>query len=175
MAVQTRRYTIDEFEAVVNAPENADRLFEFIGEEIVEVPSKPYSSQVAAFIIAALIMYLKSNPIGHVTGEAGGYQIGDERYARTKQDKLPHEGYNPNPPDLAVEVISPSDTDRQLRIKVTNYLAAGTVVWVVDPGAKEVEVYRPGQVVQIIAEDGTLDGGELLPGFLLAVNEIFPE
>lgn len=49
------------------------------------------------------------------------------------------------------------------------------MVWLVYPEAKEVEVYRPGQPVQIISAAGTLDGGEVLPGFTLAVKDIFPE
>ncbi len=181
--VQVKRYTVEEFDQFVNLPENADKLFEFIGGESVEVPSNPYVSEIAALIIFFIQLHLREQGIkGHVTGEAGGYMVSGERYApdvafisRAKQPELARQGYNPNPPDLAVEVLSPTDTDRHLRIKITNYLLAGTVVWVVHPDNREVEVYVPGQPVKIVDVNGTLDGGEVLPDFSLMVKEIFPE
>ncbi len=182
MVVQVKRCTAEEFDEFVNLSENTDKLFEFIGGEIVEVPSNPYSSGIAARISGFLLAYLRENSGGHVTGEGGGYMVSGERYvpnaafiSRARQPELARQGYNPNPPDLAVEVVSPTDTDRHLRIKITNYLLAGTVVWVVHPDHREVEVYVPGQPVKIVDVNGTLDGGEVLSGFLLVVKEIFPE
>ena len=182
MAIQIKRDTAKEFEKFINLPENVDKLFEFIGGEVVEVPSNPYSSQIATRISTYIGMYLLKNNIGHLTGEAGGYRIGGERYApdvafiaKEKQSHLPAEGYNPNPPDLAVEVVSPSDSERLLSIKIGNYLACETTVWVVRPDVAEVEIYRPGQPVKIVAKGGALDGGNILPGFTLALNDIFPQ
>lgn len=178
-----KRYSVAEFEAFVNRPENAERLFEYIAGEIVEVPSNPYSSQVASLIAFFIHLFLRENKLGgHVTGEAGGYKIQDERYAPDvayiaagKTNGLPYyQGYSDVPLDLAVEVVSPSDDMRHLNIKIANYLAAGTLVWVAYPTRQEVEVFAPGQTVRIIGNDGTLDGGAVLPGFSLAVREIFP-
>ena len=78
------------------------------------------------------------------------------------------------PPDLAVEVVSPSDEPRQRSIKITNYLAAGTVVWMVYPLARELEVHAQGQRVRIYGVEDTLEGGDLLPGFEMAIKDIFP-
>src|SRR2546427_304511 len=75
--------------------------------------------------------------------------------------------------ELAVEVVSPNDDNEKLRIKVINYLAAGTLVWVVRPQDQKVEVCAPGRPVKIVDRDGTLDGGDVLPGFKLAVKDIF--
>ena len=183
MVLKTRLYTVEEFELFITLPENEDRLFELIGGRIYEVPSNPYSSKIAALIIYALIAYLKTNDIGHVTGEAGGYRVSGERYAPdvayisyARQPELPYEeGYNPNAPDLAVEVWSPSDTDAKYRVKIANYLATGTVVWVVNPPEKIVEMYAPGTSTTILDINGTIDGGAVLPGFTLPVKEIFPE
>ncbi len=177
-----RKMTVEEFDRFVMQPENAERLYEYIGGEIVLSPSNPYGSQIASRINGFIFIYLTENPIGHLTGEAGGYVVSGERYApdvafisKEKQRQLVRQGYNPNPPDLAVEVISPSDNLNSLRIKLSNYLAAGTVVWVVEPEKQVVEIHAPGQPAQVIGRDGKLSGGEVLPGFELTVSAIFPE
>jgi Uma2 family endonuclease len=185
MAVHTQRLTVEEFDQFVELPENADKLFEYIGGEVVEVPSNPYVSEIGYNIGFAIKLYLREHGVaGHVTGEAGGYMVSGERYApdvalisKEKQAELATQGYNPNPPELAVEVDFPStyQSQKDLRTKVVNYLAAGTVVWVVLPETKEVEIYVPGQPKKLLSVDGTLDGGDLLPGFTLPVKEIFPE
>lgn len=174
-------HTIDEFEQIIERPENADRLFEFIGGEIVEVPSNPFSSAIASLISFYIRLFLRQNHIeGHVTGEAGGYQVSGERYApdvaylsKTLQPELVQQGYNPAPPQLAVEVVSPTDNPRKLQIKIANYLAAGTLLWVVYPEDRTIEVYRPGKPVEVVDEDGTLSGEGVLPGFTLPVRDIF--
>jgi Uma2 family endonuclease len=176
------RITAAEFEAFVDLPENIDKLFELIGGEIVEVPSNPFVSHISISIAAPLKMFVKEHDLGHVTGEAGGYMVSGERYAPavafiSKKKPLAKEGYNPAPPDLAVEVDFPSsyESQRNLRTKIVNYLAAGTVVWLVLPESQEVEIYEPGQPKKTIGLDGVLEGGDILPGFKLAVKDIFPE
>lgn len=176
--------TAEAFDAFAELPENADKILEFIGGEVVEVPSNPYSSMISVKFTLRIGMFVETHDLGHVTGEAGGYLVFGERYApdvafvsKAKQPELAQRGYNPVPPDLAVEVDFPStyESQRSLRIKTANYLAAGTVVWIVYPETKMVEVYAPGQKVQIVGSDGTLDGGEVLPGFTLALKDIFGE
>lgn len=184
MDIPVKAATLADFERMILLPEYADKLLEFIGGEIVEVPSNAYSSEISANIIFYLKLYLVQNRYdGHVTGEQGGYKVGKERYApdvayisSERQPELAEEGYNPNPPELAVEVLSPSDQDNPhlIRMKVSNYLAAGTVVWVVDPKRKLVEIHTPGQAPQVIDVTGSLHGGAILPGLALAVKDIFP-
>jgi len=181
MAIEAQKMRVNEFDEWVLLPQNADNLFEYIGGEIVKVPSNPYSSSIASEISFHIKLYLREQKIeGHVTGEQGGYMVSGERYApdvaylsKAKQEPLVRTGYNPNPPDLAVEVVSPSDTERKLTVKTANYLAAGTVVWIVRPDEKLVEVFAPGQAVKILQADDTLDGGAVLPGFELALKTIF--
>jgi len=183
MAVTTQPITVEEFERLATQPENADRRLEFVGGESSEVVSNSYSSLVAARILIKLGAFLEgANVAGYLTGADGGYQVGDERYipdvafvVKARQPEPSHETYNPLAPDLAVEVISPSDDLNVLRVKVGNYLAAGTTVWVVRPEAKAVEVYAPGQPVRRVSADGVLDGGEALPGLSLPVKDLFPD
>jgi Uma2 family endonuclease len=78
-------------------------------------------------------------------------------------------------PDLAVEVKSPTDSKRKMRIKAEDYLAYGTkLVWLVFRDEQLVEVYSPDQEdVIIVGIDGVVDGGDVLPGFTLPVARIF--
>jgi len=182
MASGTRQVTVEEFDRLVELPENADKLFEYIGGEISEVPSNPLNSEIASRISAEIVFFIKGKNLGHVTGEAGGYIVSGERYApdvafisKKRQHKLAERGYNPNPPDLAVEVLSPSDRHGTLRVKLANYLSAGTVVWLVDPEIQMVEIYIRCQKARTMGVDGILDGGDVLPGFTLPVKDIFPE
>ena len=78
------------------------------------------------------------------------------------------------PPDLAVEVLSPEDTAREVLRKVEEYLAAGVaLVWVVDPGTQTVTVYGSLHDVKILSAGQELDGAEVVPGFKVAVAEVF--
>jgi Uma2 family endonuclease len=77
-------------------------------------------------------------------------------------------------PDLAVEVLSPSNTRREIEEKVSEYLAAGgREVWVADPEARRITVHRPDEGPRDLGPDDTLDGGDLLPGFDVPVAELF--
>jgi Uma2 family endonuclease len=181
MAVQTQRITVEQFDQLVTQPAYADRLLEYIRGEMVEVVSNQISSHIATRIVRRLAAFVEDRDLGYLTGADGGYMVAGERYipdvafvSKARQPELSDQPYNPTPPDLAVEVLSPTNDPGHMRIKIGNYLTAGTTVWVVDPGAKLVEVYAPGQPVRVVGEDESLDGGESLPGFSLAVREIFP-
>lgn len=181
MVFQTK-LTVEEFDQFVELPENADRLFEFIGGEIVEVPSNSYASLVGSIILGELYIYLKTTGLGYLTGEAGGYKVSGERYAPdvgfiSKHKPVSKKGYNVVPPDLAVEVDFPSTaaSREQLITKIINYLAAGTVVWRAIPELKQLRVYIPGEPEKILTVDDVLDGGDVLPGFTLPVSMIFPD
>lgn len=184
--IVAERMSVEEFDVLAELPENADKLLEFIGGEIVEVSSNLYASWIAARIIRRFGNFVEEHDLGYVTGKAGGYRVSGERYApdvafisKARQPQLAMRGYNPNPPELAVEVDFPSTTEslENLRVKIANYLAAGTVVWLVLPEKQRVEVYAPGLPVKVYGLGDTLDGGygNALPGFTLLVSEIFPK
>lgn len=77
-------------------------------------------------------------------------------------------------PDLAVEVLSPSNTPAAMHAKVADYLAAGTRrVWVVDPEAQAVTVYASLLGPDRLGEIDTLSGDDVVPGFQVRVSELF--
>lgn len=80
----------------------------------------------------------------------------------------------PGAPDLAVEVLSPTNTPASIHAKVADYLAAGTRrVWVVDPEMETVVVYRSLLSPNRLETDDILDGEDVVPGFRVCVREIF--
>ncbi|WP_119071434.1 Uma2 family endonuclease [Aggregatilinea lenta] len=180
--VQTHNTTLEEYLRFIALPENDGRRFEYVEGEITEVVSNNYCSLIAARILGRVIAYVEDRDLGYIMGADGGFQVGEDRYipdvsfiSKKRQLTPPHDTFNPNPPDLAVEVLSPTDRPRIVRTKIHNYTAAGTVVWVVDPEAKMVEVYTSGQPAKTLHLNDTLDGGAVLPGFTLAMRDIFAE
>lgn len=182
MAIPQIHLTIDLFEQFIAQSEYAERRFELIDGEVIDVPSNPLSSQIAMFIVASLVAFVRPRGLGHITGEAAGYIIGGNVISpdiafvsAARQERLAEKGYNPIPPDLAVEVISPTDEQPDIRRKLSIYAGAGVLVWLVYPQRKVAEVYPPDAPVQIMDINGALEGGAVLPGFTLPVREIFPE
>ena len=93
--------------------------------------------------------------------------VRQERFVRT-------DGYFEGAPDLAVEVLSPDDQPGDVRERVAEWLEAGALaIWVVDTRLRSVTVHETGAQPRPLSEADTLRGGALLPGFELAVREIF--
>jgi Uma2 family endonuclease len=181
----TPALTLDDFQAYASLPENADRRLELIAGEIIDVPSNPFASNIAGLILFFIRLFLHQNGLtGTVTGPDGGFLISGQVLAPdvaylspTRQPQPVTRGFSSVPPELAVEVISdPANTveQRTLRRKLTIYLSAGCIVWIVDPFTRTVEVYAPGQPGLVLDETGTLTLETVLPGFALPVKDIFP-
>lgn len=84
------------------------------------------------------------------------------------------EGYTDQPPDVAVEVRSPSQAWTAILTKVGEYLKMGVrLVWVIDPKVRRVTVFSPDREPQTFAAENDLDGGDVLPGFRCRVAELF--
>ncbi len=85
------------------------------------------------------------------------------------------EGFITEPPDLAVEVISPNDLATDLFRKLAEYLRAGVrLIWLIDPQVRQAQVFRPDGSGLLILEEGTLDGETIIPGFHVALSALWP-
>jgi Uma2 family endonuclease len=182
MTIPKTQLSLEAFERLTLLPENAESRFELIDGEVFEVPSNPYSSQIAIIIAAALLAFVRPRRLGHVTGEGAGYRVSGqdlspdvEFVSLARQERLAERGYNPVAPDLVVEVVSHTDKQPDIRRKLAIYAQAGVLVWLVYPLRQVIEIYAPDMPVEIRTIDGTLDGGTLLPGFTLAISDIFTE
>jgi Uma2 family endonuclease len=177
------RISPEAFHEFLCQPENAGRHFELINGKIIEkMVAHPYPARVTMRIGGVLEGWLIRHDIGFLTSAEGGYIVGESRcipdigfisYARLGE-LTDVDGYIPVAPDLVVEVISPTDSARRVYDKIVNYLAAGTMVWAVYPDEREISVYMPGKPVRTLTIDDTLDGGAVLPGFSVAIKDLFP-
>lgn len=178
---KTGTYTADEFELFLARPENADKLFELIEGEIVEkVPTQKHGL-LSGNLFGFLWNHSRQHGVGFVVMEVRHRVSGDKRNDRIPDisyyldaDKpLVERGPVPYLPDIAVEVKSPDDSYTKMRAKADYYLANGVrLVWLVYP-EKRLVVVRTPDTEDILTEDDTLDGGDVLPGFKLPVRDIF--
>jgi Uma2 family endonuclease len=185
MVVQQKLYTAEEFWAMTDQFE-ADKQYELVEGVIVEMAaSSPENTIIAGRVLAFLFNHVDNHDLGFVTGADGDYTLspGDVRIpdvayiSRERTPTIPRifEGA----PDLAVEVISPGESPRQVHDKTELYLKTGArLVWNIYPEDKVVEVWQAtgdgGLIFHTLTIDGVLDGGAVLPGFSLPVSKIFP-
>lgn len=79
-------------------------------------------------------------------------------------------------PNLAVEVVSPNDSIDELEQKIAEYFRAGVqLVWVVHPTRGKVHVYQSPTQIAVLSKHEVLDGGSVVPGFKLALTDLFTE
>jgi Uma2 family endonuclease len=164
----------------------SDAPYELIEGVLKEVsPSSFKSDVVGVRITSAILLYADERQLGYVTGSSGGYILNPEPATVVAPDAgfvrrdrfpegIPDRGFCPVPPDMAVEVISPSDRKPDIAEKLALYAKAwvALVRWV-DPERKTVTVYRLGQTPEVFEATGVLDGGDVLPGFTLELRAIF--
>lgn len=184
---QPKFISADEFFKLGNQPEYADIPMDLI-EGVVHIMSIPGGEHGEITMEFARLIgnFVKTNKLGRVTAAETGYilfknpdgpdtvlgpDIGFVSYAR-HPEKLPKK-HIPVPPDLAVEVVSSGNTATEIHNKVRLYLKAGTrLVWVVYPDAQEIVMHTSGGATTLTVDDN-LNGGDVLPGFTLAVKDIF--
>lgn len=98
--------------------------------------------------------------------------------AFVRADRLPPEAEQERflrlAPDLAVEIVSPSDTGPSVEDKVAAYFEAGVrMVWLMEPRRRTVRVRKPDGTDRLLSEDDELDGDDVLPGFRIRVRKLF--
>jgi Uma2 family endonuclease len=179
-AVANATVTIEEFLAI----EDPDHLLELIDGKVVEM-SRPKGRHgiVCAQFTWLLMSYVKASELGWVASNDTGVIIRGQRDSLRgvdvgfwSKEANPHEpvGYFETAPDLAVEILSPTDRRKDVLDKIKQYVSAGVrLVWLADPDAETVTVYRGTMNgVEHHAADH-LDGGDVLPGFSRPVADFF--
>jgi Uma2 family endonuclease len=171
-------YTFEDFKQFIALPENENLLFELIDGEINEVsPGRTKNSEFGHILVVAVYAFCQQHHLPcHTSGGDGAYNINGHVVAPDfayKPTPMSDEYPDPVPPLWAVEIISPTDKAKDIRKKRKVYRDAGILLWEMYPELPNIDVYAPGKAEQIIGIDGILDGGDVLPGFTLAVRDIF--
>ena len=108
------------------------------------------------------------------TGCLRGPDVAFTLWERTPRRRMPKEAIGSIVPDLAVEVLSRGNRKAEIERKRNEYFAAGVrLVWIADPRKRTVEVWTDAHTRTTLDESGTLDGGDVLPGFALPIREWF--
>lgn len=184
MITQTKRMTAEELAAWSG---RAGRSELVKGEYIEMAPASGGHGAVAGSALVKIGIFVEQHPhLGKVYAAETGFILArgpdtvrgpDAAFLSFPRANLPADqaGFIEGPPDLAVEVVSPNDSEREVAAKVADYLAAGTpLVWVVRPKERTVTVHRPGAAgVRVLGAGDVLDGGDVLPGFAAVVQEFF--
>ncbi|MCW5970294.1 MAG: Uma2 family endonuclease [Blastocatellales bacterium] len=159
--------------------------------ELVKGELRPMSAagsrhgRIISRIAVPMGAFADKNRLGEIFGAETGFILAtnpdtvrapDIAFVRT--ERLDAVGdideYWPGPPDLAVEVISPNDRIYELDEKIDDYIASGVrAVWIVNPKRRTVTVHHPGEAPIVYTEADLIEGGEILPGFSIAVAGIF--
>ena len=170
--------------AVMHGPR--ERLCELVDGVLVEKAMGYRESQLAGFLLGLLNVFVIPRNLGLVTGAdgtvrlmAGLLRIPDVAF--TSWDRIPGRRRPTAPiptlvPDLAVEVLSTSNTPGEMARKRLDYFTAGVrLVWEINPDARTVSVYTSVDTTRVLTVADTLDGGAVLPGFTLPLRDLFAE
>jgi Uma2 family endonuclease len=180
--------TVVPYRVPVRLPDKYEVVF---GRILEPRPMSSYARTLANRLKQAVDRFLVANDLGtsevengfHIplAEDEGRNRIPDwafVSYERWPKDR-PHPltgNFRDVVPDIAAEVVSPTDPADELLVKVREYLRGGVrLVWVVYPAAREVHAYRPGvRDVRVYLADDELDAGDILPAFRTPVGPLFP-
>jgi Uma2 family endonuclease len=155
------------------------------GELRVMSPSGWRHGQIVSNLHSLLGPHIRANRLGRGFGAETGFRLARDPdtvrapdFAFISSSRLPStaptEAFWPGPPDLAVEVLSPSDRTGEVDEKIEAWLDAGCrSVWIIDPGLETVTIYASRTEVTVLTVGDTLQGDPVVPGFSCRVDELF--
>jgi len=146
-------------------------------------PAGHEQEDIGIWLATLLSNFVRPRKLGRVYGSNAGYRFpnGDLRapdVSFVRQERLPGgrspKGFADYPPDLAVEILAPDQKLQDVAEKVGEFLDWGTpMMWVIDPDARTVTVYRSLTEVRTLGSEDVLTGEEVIPGFAVRVAELF--
>ncbi len=147
-------------------------------------PTGFHHLEIGGLLSRRMGTFAEQHGLGVVGGEAGFVFSRDPDTVLApdivfvRADRLPprdeRQGFLALAPDLAVEILSPSDRAIEVNEKVVIYLQAGVrLVWIIDPRRRTVTAYAADRTARVLVEGDDLDGGDVLPAFRLPLTELF--
>ncbi|HEY9661707.1 MAG TPA: Uma2 family endonuclease [Allocoleopsis sp.] len=182
-ASERKIWTDEEFMALADG----DSHYELVDGELVDMGNSGMEhGNIGTFLGGALEFYVRPKKLGVTCDSSTAFTMktGNKRspdvsfIAKTRLQGLKRlpKGFFQGAPDLAVEVISPSNTFEEIHNKLVEYFENGCqLAWVINPDEQSVLVYRQPQPDRLLKTGDRLDGEEVIPGFSLAVAELFAE
>ena len=175
--------TLEEYAALPEYPR-----YELVRGVLVEKDVASREHEITVVKVSRYVdIHVESHDLGEVYGSNRPFVTGPESPASSR---LPDVSFVSNErlnrpelfgalvdgaPDLAVEVLSPSNTEQEMAQKVAEYLnAGGKAVWVFDPIGRTLTVHRPGVSPLVLADGDSVDGEDYLPGFVCPVADMLP-
>jgi len=184
MTIDSKLMTADE---LLNLPDDGMQHELVQGELRTMPPGGLDHGDRSSVFDGSLGLYVRTRKLGRVYTNEPGFRLTTDpdtvrapdvafiRSERLRETGVPR-GYFHGAPDLAVEVISPNDLYTEVDEKVAEWLEHGTrLVFVVNPRRRTVAVHRPGQPIRTLGMDDTLSGEDVVPGWSLAVRDLFDE
>lgn len=173
-------------EAELMSLPDAGGKYELVEGELVVTPANIRHEIIGSCLIIELGLFVRQHKLGRVGGSNLGCwmkngnlrcpdvsYISMDRFRRIGRDL---EGFLKGAPDLAVEVISPSNTIKSVKEKSLEYFDSGSrLVWIVNPYDRTVLVLRPDGSERLLCLSDSLDGEDVIPRFSLVVSELFEE
>jgi Uma2 family endonuclease len=182
MSATTQLMTADE---LLKLPRGRFRYELVKGELRTMSPAGSEHGAIVVNVTVLLAQHVRANNLGVIFGAETGFKIAENpdtvlapNVAFISRERIPESGipkkYWPGAPDLAVEVLSPGDTAREVEVKVGQWLTAGArLVLTVNPQHKSVTVQRAPKDSHTLSEHDELDGEGVVAGFRCKVSEIF--
>ena len=155
--------------------------YEYVnGEFVPMLPAAIVHGKISVSVIRHLDLHVYQNQLGYVYTAETSFRVGERllkpavAFISTARVPADETKGSPVPPDLAIEVVSPTDSQWDVSDKVRAYLEAGTrMVWVIDAVLKTVAVYRPDKAFQLLQCGDTLTGEDVVEGFSCEVARFF--
>jgi Uma2 family endonuclease len=171
---------------VIDIHDKEKRLYELVDGVLVEKTMGIQESYLAGFLVLLLGDFARRHGLGFVLGSDGMARLAPglvripdvsfiswEQLPERQVPRIPMLRFAPR---LAVEVLSPSNTPKEMERKLHDYFEAEVkLVWYVDPVQHTVRVFTAADQSQLLREDENLDGGGVLPGFVLPLKELFAD
>jgi Uma2 family endonuclease len=171
---------------VVEIHDREKRLYELVDGILVEKTTGIDESYLAVLIARFLSEFVEARGLGMILGADGMARLSPGliripdvsfiSWARIGARRVPSGPFLRVAPDLAVEVLSPSNTAKEMSQKLIDYFQSGVrLVWYIDPRARSLEVFTAVDRSVVIGAGGTINGGDVLPELVLPLDRLFAE
>jgi Uma2 family endonuclease len=176
----THRLTLEEFLAMPDT----EPASEYVRGQVIQKPMPDRShAAIQLYLGAVLFQFLTRTGLGRaftelrcIFGPPGGERAWVPDLVVILKEHLTAGRYHHAPPDIAVEIVSPDQSMALFVEKIAFYIQYGVrLVWVIDPRTYSIVVLAPGKESRLLSSGDVLDGGDVLPGFSVAVDDIFAQ